>query len=148
MQRKSLLALFGLILVAGCGPQPPSYSRYPTTSANVVPARSTSDRASEGAKWAKEQIRSGARKPLSVAEAQTLVRRAMRDPESVRFRSVRSNASTGAVCGIYNAKNGFGGYAGETPFIYFHDPDYQTPQVMYGPNIAGSIIIFSVHYCE
>lgn len=48
------------------------------------------------------------------------VRDAFRDPESARFggfRASRSKADVIAVCGLVNAKNGYGGYTGETPFI-------------------------------
>ncbi len=155
MQKKCSWALVGLVVAAGCTPQPPSYTSPPSTQAYSAPSetrpiaiRSTSDRARDGANWARDQIRSGTKKPLSVADAQTYIRRAMRDPESVRFRNVRAFGSTGAVCGLYNAKNGYGGYVGETPFVYYHSPDHSVPQFLYGSDIRESISIFSTWYCK
>lgn len=46
--------------------------------------------------------------------------KALKDPESARFGSMsgsRGNDGTTYVCGYVNAKNSFGGYTGEQPFI-------------------------------
>jgi hypothetical protein len=51
-------------------------------------------------------------------EAQMAVRAQLRDPESAKIESqvvMRNGQRT--VCGTVNAKNGFGGYTGETPFV-------------------------------
>lgn len=43
----------------------------------------------------------------------------LKDPESVRFRDVktfRTNTGHRIVCGQYNARNGFGGYSGYSGF--------------------------------
>ena len=39
----------------------------------------------------------------------------IRDPSSLQFRKLRDLGSYG-ICGEFNAKNGFGGYAGFTEF--------------------------------
>lgn len=54
-----------------------------------------------------------------VLEAREVVRRALRDPESARFRKgavADVDVKAGKLrvaCGFVNAKNGFGGYTGE-----------------------------------
>lgn len=50
-----------------------------------------------------------------VWSAQRLVAAQMLDPDSAKFRSVRT-ADDGAVCGFVNAKNRYGAYAGFTQF--------------------------------
>lgn len=51
------------------------------------------------------------------------VRNSLRDPYSVQFRNVwvvritYGTARATAVCGLFNARNGFGGYVGERPFV-------------------------------
>ncbi len=56
-----------------------------------------------------------------VAQGEALVRARMKDPASVQFsgsfasRAYPSGVPT--VCGRVNAKNGFGGYVGFTPFM-------------------------------
>lgn len=54
------------------------------------------------------------------AQAQDAVRRGLKDPDSARFGGMRAgrdprDGST-VVCGMVNAKNGFGGYTGSAPF--------------------------------
>lgn len=93
-------------------------------------ARRQRERLPEQVAWAKEAIQSRQRRPLSVAEAQQTVRSSMRDPEAVRFRGVRANRATGAVCGWFNAKNGYGAYVGERPFVYYHSREQSEPQIM------------------
>ena len=44
------------------------------------------------------------------------VRLELRDPDSAKFRHGKLN-NKGEFCGFVNAKNGFGGYTGFTPFI-------------------------------
>lgn len=55
-------------------------------------------------------------------EAQEAVRAELKDPESARFGETAATIvlpSIGAVCfGTVNAKNSFGGYAGEQKFFY------------------------------
>ena len=53
----------------------------------------------------------------------------MRDPDSVKFGKLfegRGSSGKQTICGEVNAKNGFGGYTGMTPFIYFVDTDQAT----------------------
>ncbi len=63
--------------------------------------------------------------PYVVQEA---VRRQLRDPDSAVFGEMyavgdrliyHGSHSGGVVCGTVNSKNGFGGYAGATPYIVF-----------------------------
>jgi len=50
-----------------------------------------------------------------IARAKRLLEERLRDPESVRYGTVM--AKRGVVCGVFNAKNGFGGYGGDEPFL-------------------------------
>jgi hypothetical protein len=48
------------------------------------------------------------------------VREKLKDPESARFGRIVAGKDTKdiiSVCGLVNARNGFGGYTGETPFL-------------------------------
>jgi hypothetical protein len=61
--------------------------------------------------------------------AQQVMSEGMRDPDSVKFRNLfEGNGLSGrkTVCGEVNAKNGFGGYTGMKPFIYFADTNEAT----------------------
>jgi len=53
---------------------------------------------------------------LEIIAARNAVTERMKDPESVRFGEVVNRSGT--VCGYVNAKNSFGGYAGDTAFIF------------------------------
>lgn len=63
-------------------------------------------------------------KPVTLSAAQSAMVKThfsekMRDPDSVNFRSVYAvdlSNSDRVVCGELNAKNGFGGYVGYSPF--------------------------------
>ena len=59
-----------------------------------------------------------------VGDAQRAVKGQLRDPESARFSSVRvvETSNTKVVCGLVNAKNGFGGYGGDLRFYYVPQP--------------------------
>jgi hypothetical protein len=91
--------------------------------------------ASAGAAWARTEVAAGRVQPFSIAHAQQQVAQTMRDPEATRFRDVRRNTETGAVCGILNAKNAYGAYVGESPFIYYTS-QRNGPQVLSGSDIA------------
>lgn len=61
----------------------------------------------------------------TLATVRNAVRERMKDPTSVRFGQYKAlrltnnedQSSTIAVCGKYNAKNSYGGYAGEQMFL-------------------------------
>jgi hypothetical protein len=60
-------------------------------------------------------------KPTVATKANTLLARAaakqmLKDPESARFSLEIQHAE--AVCGFVNSKNSYGGYVGESPYIY------------------------------
>ncbi len=54
--------------------------------------------------------------PRYTQEAKDAVRRTLRDPISAQFQGVRQYKD-GTVCGQFNGKNGFGGYAGFRNFV-------------------------------
>ena len=54
----------------------------------------------------------------AIRDAKQLVREQLRDPDSAVFSSVYVLGNPPqVVCGVVNAKNGFGGYVGKTPFV-------------------------------
>lgn len=57
------------------------------------------------------------------SDATLMLKSKLRDPGSLQLSAVHvyghsTNKNDYAVCGYYNAKNGFGGYDGEERFIY------------------------------
>jgi hypothetical protein len=56
----------------------------------------------------------------NIVAAQMAVEAQLRDPKSAEWGTivVREKDGITSVCGMVNAKNGFGGYAGERPFVY------------------------------
>ena len=64
--------------------------------------------------------------PQALAAAKQVVTGKLKDPESAKFVDMRRKTTpnmkgepTDVVCGRVNAKNGFGGYTGNKPFVYF-----------------------------
>jgi hypothetical protein len=63
--------------------------------------------------------------PTSEARAKQAVRERLFDPESAQFSELfKSPSDNGAICGLVNAKNRMGGYAGRAPFYYSTLTDY------------------------
>ncbi len=55
-----------------------------------------------------------------IASIREGVRRSLRDPDSARFGAIFATQKPGQamfVCGYVNARNGFGGYSGDMPFV-------------------------------
>lgn len=52
-----------------------------------------------------------------IAALKVSLTRALRDPDSVKFRDIKLNSKRTALCGEYNSKNGFGAYVGFRGFI-------------------------------
>lgn len=57
---------------------------------------------------------------LEIRVAKNYVIMRLKDPDSVKFGDVFASKTfpESNVCGFVNARNGFGGYTGMTPFIY------------------------------
>jgi hypothetical protein len=55
--------------------------------------------------------------PVAELQAKRAVAARMKDPDSAKFRNVRSVGD--AICGDVNGRNGFGAYAGFVPFVFF-----------------------------
>ncbi len=53
----------------------------------------------------------------ALVAAKAAVKEILKDPESVKFKDIRSN-SVGDICGVYNAKNSYGGYGEPEYFMY------------------------------
>lgn len=53
----------------------------------------------------------------TTATAKAFVERSLKDPSSVQYRNVTAYPD-GVTCGEYNARNGYGGYAGFSWFVF------------------------------
>lgn len=65
--------------------------------------------------WASETDYLGRR------EVERTVRESLKDPDSARFKDVRSAGGGAVGCGTVNARNSMGGYVGDTPFLVWGD---------------------------
>lgn len=69
----------------------------------------------------------GSKDKKLIAGAQEAVKKLLKDPGSAEFRSVSvvqmrtPEGPAAVVCGEFNAKNGFGGFAGFEPFAWHPD---------------------------
>ena len=131
MPRAILAACFAVI-VAGC-----------VANDGFTPNSFEARQATANADWAKGMLRSGQRSPLS----ENRLREMMRDPDSVRFQLLVRSPQTGAVCGMMNARNGYGGYTGETPFIYFHSQSERVPQLFTGSRAMSLTLAYIEAHC-
>jgi len=88
------------------------------------------------AESARAAIEANTLEPYTIEFAEGVIRGDLRDPESARFRDVRRNTEKGAVCGFVNAKNGYGGYVGEAPFIVYYSTIHHHLQIANGAEVA------------
>jgi hypothetical protein len=51
-----------------------------------------------------------------IPAAHAALKRSLKDPESVRY--VSDTFKPGVVCGLFNSKNSYGGYGGNTLYLY------------------------------
>lgn len=63
------------------------------------------------------QVRKKSTEEMKIARAQEQISSMLNDPESARFSGVAISPSTGAVCGIVNARNAMGGYGDPRRYI-------------------------------
>jgi hypothetical protein len=67
-----------------------------------------------------------ATQPDYAAIAKQAVLKILKDPDSAKFENlfiVADSHGPRTICGVVNAKNGYGGYNGATPFGYLIDRD-------------------------
>jgi hypothetical protein len=69
----------------------------------------------------------------------------LRDPASAQFGplvAVSQSSSQTLVCGTVNAKNGFGGYVGDTPFIgtLYDDGNFFVKELSGDPDKGANIV--------
>jgi hypothetical protein len=69
-----------------------------------------------------------------VIAAKNIVLAGLKDPDSAKFREVGIAPNGRAVCGQFNAKNGYGGYIGYKRFI-------AAPNGVFGIEDDGSMLI-------
>jgi len=97
------------------------------------------------AESARAAIEANTLEPYTIEFAEGVIRRDLRDPESARFRDVRRNTEKGAVCGYVNAKNGYGGYVGEAPFIVYYSTILHRLQISDEAKVAK---IFTIPFID
>jgi len=88
MQIKALYSVFALLLVSACG-------SIGAQADEVDPKQAEFEQ-----------------------KVQDAVRAILRDPASAQFSEMKAYPDANAACGKVNAKNAFGGYAGEESFAY------------------------------
>jgi len=72
-------------------------------------------------------------KPNPIEKIKTVVSESLNDPDSARFSKVTYNSKTGYGCGLVNARNKLGGYAGNKRFVaslngkVIFDPEKKAP---------------------
>lgn len=60
-----------------------------------------------------------AQSSAEITAARTAVRGILKDPQSARFSDGQDKfMKPGAICGLVNAKNGYGGYTGDQVYLY------------------------------
>lgn len=59
--------------------------------------------------------------PAHFLRAKEAVTRGLKDPDSARFGKIFTGRGGRTICGEVNARNGYGGYNGMTPFAYSVD---------------------------
>jgi len=65
------------------------------------------------------QEQATASRSAKAVAAMMVIKKSLRDPDSVKWESVLVSADTSVVCATYKAKNGFGGYSeGVTIFVH------------------------------
>lgn len=72
------------------------------------------------AKEEQPKLANGLTETENLVAARLAVEDRLRDPDSAKFDVLYTSDKSGivVVCGVVNAKNGFGGYAGDEEFIY------------------------------
>lgn len=67
-----------------------------------------------------------ARVDPDIVKAKNAVSRSLKDPESAKFENLykTTDGLMPIVCGEVNSRNGYGGYAGRTPFVYVASSDH------------------------
>lgn len=88
------------------------------TSASQIPANATIADLNKIAAQNKHKVREiqAAAERERIADAQRDVRLHLRDPQSAIFGNA-TVSKTDQVCGYVNARNGFGGFTGQKPYI-------------------------------
>jgi hypothetical protein len=128
MKRTSILALSVLGLSA-CAPAGTLSVTQAPVYVPPVPSGSATN-------WTADRIKPGER-----GKVENAVRASLRDPGSAKFSTLhvlRSPGRHNLYCGLVNAKNGFGGYTGDVPFVVeFGD----RPGVVFANNTNGKMVV-------
>ena len=87
------------------------------------------------------QVRTEALSGEQLAEAEVLIRDALKDPDSAKLRwvyAVHSTSGNTLYCGEVNGKNAFGGFTGFLPFLY--NPT-GNPRVATSDTKIGAVVV-------
>jgi hypothetical protein len=129
---KKYLSFMALIVCGCASPQQLGYSPPPTPAMNAL----LEERANT--KLVEEKVQSrGTPFILSTKFRHGIesdLRNGLKDPDSARFgvmNAVKQKDGTISICGWVNAKNSYGGYTGETPFIAVYST--KTGHAVMGP---------------
>jgi hypothetical protein len=109
MKRLALLSI--LLLSSGCANVPapaPFVAEIPKSDATPTPPASPSQ--------TPIRVKPTIPTRANVLLARTAVKQNLKDPESARFVGEIQQAE--AICGFVNSKNSYGGYVGDSPYIY------------------------------
>lgn len=109
-----------LLLVGGCSPaETTNGEAWPITS-TIASHPSPASRAIAQAPAVQAVERTIVLKSSQVESVKRGVKKALKDPESARFDSLRAGVDKDqvtVVCGLVNARNAYGGYTGPQPFM-------------------------------
>ena len=98
-----------IVLVVGNAIINPAPPKPPKTQEQIA-------QEAESAKLKEEESKRRTERAIAESRAKESVLALLKDPDSAKFGTVVVTDS-GIVCGYVNAKNSFGGYTGEKPFI-------------------------------
>lgn len=113
---KWIVVLFGGFVALGAvvstfsGPTKPKTEAEKAADIEREQAQATRREAENAAESAKaEENRLEAVRTTAIAESQVRIKHSLRDPDSLEWDKILSNADGSVLCFVYRAKNGFGG---------------------------------------
>lgn len=109
---KKSVGLVGIIFVALIG-----WAIFASVSQSEIKKREEESKSPAQIAAEEKQKALETKRYSAATVAAATIKRAMRDPESLKFESMRVNEDASIVCARYRARNGFGGMNGE--FIVF-----------------------------
>jgi hypothetical protein len=118
----AVVIFYGIAAVSGCGKSKAQIAQE-AEQQRVKAAAAASEAHARQAEADRTRSRDA-----KLAELQTKLTQAMKDPTSVQFKEIRLNTPMTAICGQFNAKNSFGGYVGFREFISGNEGTFIKPE--------------------